>query len=59
MRPDRIAGPSSVSTDSGWNWTPAYAGVQFHPESVLTEDGPAILSDLIAALLPATPARLT
>jgi len=33
---------------------PAYAGVQFHPESVLTEDGPAILTDLIAALLPAT-----
>lgn len=32
---------------------PAYAGVQFHPESVLTEHGPAILSDLIGALLPA------
>src|SRR5262249_24294253 len=26
MRSVRIAGPSSVSTDSGWNWTPAYAG---------------------------------
>jgi 2-amino-4-deoxychorismate synthase len=35
---------------------PAYAGVQFHPESVLTEDGPAILTDLIGALLPATTA---
>ncbi|NUT33638.1 MAG: phenazine-specific anthranilate synthase [Hamadaea sp.] len=28
-----------------------FAGVQFHPESVLTEDGPAILTDLIGALL--------
>ena len=34
-------------------------GVQFHPESVLTEDGPAILADLIATLLPADTALLT
>jgi phenazine biosynthesis protein phzE len=35
-----------------------YAGVQFHPESVLTEDGPGILTDLIGALLPATAAPM-
>jgi phenazine biosynthesis protein phzE len=32
---------------------PGFAGVQFHPESVLTEDGPGILTELIGALLPA------
>jgi 2-amino-4-deoxychorismate synthase len=31
-----------------------FAGIQFHAESVLTEDGPGILTDLISALLPAT-----
>ncbi|WP_213456510.1 chorismate-binding protein [Rhizomonospora bruguierae] len=31
-----------------------FAGVQFHPESVLSRDGVAVLSDLLPALLPAT-----
>jgi phenazine biosynthesis protein phzE len=30
-----------------------FAGVQFHPESVLTEDGPGILTELIGGLLTA------
>ncbi|MEV6967865.1 chorismate-binding protein [Hamadaea sp. NPDC051192] len=34
---------------------PRYAGVQFHPESVLTEDGPGILTSLIADLLAVEP----
>jgi 2-amino-4-deoxychorismate synthase len=29
---------------------PAFAGVQFHPESVLSEDGLAVLADLLKAL---------
>jgi phenazine biosynthesis protein phzE len=32
---------------------PGFAGVQFHPESVLTEHGPQLLTELIGALLPA------
>ncbi|SCK27892.1 phenazine biosynthesis protein phzE [Streptomyces sp. WMMB 714] len=32
---------------------PGFAGVQFHPESVLTLDGPGIVSELLAGLVPA------
>jgi phenazine biosynthesis protein phzE len=32
---------------------PTYAGVQFHPESVLSQDGMAVLTDLLGWLLPA------
>jgi len=35
-----------------------FAGVQFHPESVLSADGMAVLADLLALLLPA-PSRAT
>ncbi len=32
---------------------PGFAGVQFHPESVLTLDGPGIVTELLAGLVPA------
>jgi phenazine biosynthesis protein phzE len=34
---------------------PTFAGVQFHPESVLSVDGMAVLSDLLGRLLPGVP----
>jgi 2-amino-4-deoxychorismate synthase len=34
---------------------PAFAGLQFHPESVLSEDGLAVLADLVPALLENAP----
>ncbi|MFY1670089.1 anthranilate synthase family protein [Plantactinospora sp. WMMB334] len=34
---------------------PAYAGVQFHPESVLSRDGMAVLTELLGRLLPGGP----
>jgi phenazine biosynthesis protein phzE len=37
---------------------PAFAGVQFHPESVLSERGIGLVHELVAALLPATVERL-
>jgi phenazine biosynthesis protein phzE len=33
---------------------PGFAGVQFHPESVLTLDGPSITGELLAGLAPRT-----
>ena len=38
---------------------PSFAGVQFHPESVLSRDGMSILTDLLPTLLPGviTPAQ--
>ncbi|WP_422770130.1 anthranilate synthase family protein [Plantactinospora sp. WMMC1484] len=34
---------------------PAYAGVQFHPESVLSRDGMAVLAEVLGRLLPDGP----
>ena len=34
-----------------------FAGVQFHPESVLSHDGVAVLGELLDGLLPAAEAR--
>lgn len=36
---------------------PGFASTQFHPESILTRDGPEILGDLIAPLLTASVPR--
>ncbi|WP_341716624.1 anthranilate synthase family protein [Micromonospora sp. FIMYZ51] len=36
-----------------------FAGVQFHPESVLSPDGVAVLADLLRALLPAPAGKLS
>ncbi|MDR7277866.1 anthranilate synthase family protein [Catenuloplanes atrovinosus] len=36
---------------------PGFAGVQFHPESVLSEDGLIVLTDLLTGLMPGTPGR--
>ncbi|MFJ6671260.1 anthranilate synthase family protein [Actinosynnema sp. NPDC091369] len=36
---------------------PGFASTQFHPESILTRDGPDILADLVAPLLTAAVAR--
>ncbi|BFU45787.1 anthranilate synthase family protein [Krasilnikovia sp. MM14-A1004] len=36
---------------------PGFAGLQFHPESVLSADGVAVLADLLPAVLDGAPAR--
>lgn len=59
---DRVAtpyGPVELSRDSADRAVhalrgPGFAGVQFHPESVLSRDGLAVLADLLAHLLSAT-----
>ncbi|MGW4500052.1 chorismate-binding protein [Micromonospora sp. NPDC004336] len=63
---DRLAtpyGPVEVARDGADGAVHALrgrglAGVQFHPESVLSPDGLAVLADLLAGLLPATAGRL-
>ena len=57
---DRIAtpyGPVELAVDPGDAAVhalrgPTFAGVQFHPESVLSRDGVAVLAGLLTALLP-------
>ncbi|MFC4144719.1 chorismate-binding protein [Micromonospora mangrovi] len=56
---DRVAtpyGPVELSRDAGDGAVhalrgPGFAGVQFHPESVLSRDGMAVLADLLGHLL--------
>ncbi|MFD8500557.1 anthranilate synthase family protein [Amycolatopsis sp. NPDC059657] len=55
-----LAGPIQISRDPSTGEVHAlrgraFASVQFHPESVLTADGPGIMSRLLAAVLPVAP----
>jgi phenazine biosynthesis protein phzE len=53
-------GPVSIARDAADGTVhalrgPAFAGVQFHPESVLSRDGVAVLADLLPPLLSESP----
>ncbi|WP_121158655.1 anthranilate synthase family protein [Micromonospora pisi] len=57
-RPELVPGVVRVSRDPATGEVyglrgRGFASLQFHPESVLTQDGPQVLNDLISTLLPA------
>ncbi len=63
-RQDGRYGPVELSRDAADGAVHAlrgrgFAGVQFHPESVLSPDGLAVLADLLPDLLPAPAGELT